>query len=260
MDFLRTKLALFVAILFLACGAGFSQVETGQIAGTVRDQAGAVVPGAAVNIKDVATNAERTTQSGNNGQYLVPGLTPGNYQITVNGTGFKPFVAKVEVTVGGQVTLDAALSVNSNVTEVQVIGAGGTQVNTQSQELSQVVDTQQLAALPSLTRNPYDFVVLSGNVSNGDNTTNNSNSGQNLSSRGVGYSINGQRQSGTEILLDGVENISVFGAGVGMQIPIDSVQEYSVLTNNFAAEYGRASGGVVNLTTKFGTNSFHGSG
>jgi hypothetical protein len=162
--------------------------------------------------------------------------------------------------VGGQVTLDAALSVSSNVTEVQVIGAGGTQVNTQSQELSQVVDTQQLAALPSLTRNPYDFVVLSGNVNNGDNTTNNANSGQNLSSRGVGYAINGQRQSGTEILLDGIENISVFGAGVGEQVPIDSVQEYSILTNNFSAEYGRASGGVVNLTTKSGTNALHGSG
>ncbi|HEY2001278.1 MAG TPA: carboxypeptidase-like regulatory domain-containing protein [Acidobacteriaceae bacterium] len=199
MAFLRNKLALFAAIVFLACGAALSQVETGQIAGTVKDQAGAAIPGATINIKDVATNVERNSQSGSNGQYLVPGLTPGTYQITVNGTGFKAFVARVEVTVGGQVTLDAALSVSSNVTEVQVIGVGGTQVNTQSQELSQVVDTQQLAALPSLTRNPYDFVVLSGNVSNGDNTTNNANSGQNLSSRGVGYAINGQRQSGPSI-------------------------------------------------------------
>ncbi|HEY3988057.1 MAG TPA: carboxypeptidase regulatory-like domain-containing protein [Acidobacteriaceae bacterium] len=259
MDFLRKNLTLLAIFILLACGAAVAQVETGQIAGTVKDQAGAVVPGATVNIKDLATNAVRTTQSGSNGEYVVPGLTPGNYGVTVNGTGFKAFSARVEITVGGHVTLDANLSVNANVTEVQVIGAGGTQVNTQSQELSQVVDTQQLAALPSLTRNPYDFVVLSGNVSNGDNTTNNSNSGQNLSSRGVGYSINGQRQSGTEILLDGVENISVFGAGVGEQIPIDSVQEYSILTNNFAAEYGRASGGVVNLTTKSGTNNFHGS-
>ena len=117
-----------------------------------------------------------------------------------------------------------------------------------------------MAALPSLTRNPYDFVVLSGNVSNGDNTTDSFNSGQNLYTRGVGYAINGQRESGTEILLDGVENISVFSNMVGEQIPVDSVQEYSIITNNFSAEYGRASGGVVNLTTKSGTNTFHGAG
>ena len=84
-------------------------------------------------------------------------------------------------------------------------------------------------------------------------------SGQNLTSRGVGYAINGQRESGTEILLDGVENVAIFGAAVGEDVPIDSVQEYSVITNNFSAEYGRASGGVVNLTTKAGTNSIHGS-
>jgi hypothetical protein len=100
--------------------------------GTVKDQAGAAVPGATINIKDVATNVERSSQSGSSGQYLVPGLTPGTCQVTVNGTGFKAFVARVEVTVGGQVTLDAALSVSSNVTEVQVIGAGGTQINTQT--------------------------------------------------------------------------------------------------------------------------------
>ena len=90
---------------------------------------------------------------------------------------------------------------------------------------------------------PYDFVAISGNVSNGDNTSNGGmtaagGGGQELTSRGVGYSINGQRQSGTEILLDGVENVSIFGAVVGEYVPIDSVQEYSIITNNFSAEYG----------------------
>lgn len=141
---------------------------------------------------------------------------------------------------------------STSITEVQVLAEGGAAANTQTQELSQFVDTRQLAQLPSLTRNPYDFVVLSGNVSNGDSTTNNVNSDQNLSRRGVGYSINGQRQTRTEILLDGVENISVFSFAVGEQVPIDSVQEYNIVTNNFAAEYRRASGGIVNLTTKQG--------
>jgi hypothetical protein len=96
-------------------------------------------------------------------------------------------------------------------------------------------------------------------VSNGDSTTPNSEGSQNQTGRGVGFSINGQRSSGTEILLDGAENADLFSAGTGTAIPVDSVQEYSVITNNFAAEYGRASGGVVNLTTKSGTNALHGS-
>ena len=171
------------------------------------------------------------------------------------------------VTVGGHVTLDAKLSVDATVTEVQVVDEGGAQVNTQTQEISQVVDTQQLANLPSLNRNPYDFIALAGNVSGGDNSTNSGasaidqlGSGQNQENRGVGYSINGQRESGTEILLDGVENVSIFTQAIGEDVPLDATQEYSIITSNYSAEYGRASGGVINVTTKAGTNNFHGSG
>src|SRR5205807_2295014 len=80
------------------------------------------------------------------------------------------------------------------------------------------------------------------------------------SGRGAGFAINGQRSASTDILLDGAENVDTFTASVGQTVPLDSVQEFSVLTNNFTAEFGRASGGVVNLVTKSGTNSFHGSG
>ncbi|MGH9642934.1 MAG: TonB-dependent receptor, partial [Terriglobales bacterium] len=162
--------------------------------------------------------------------------------------------------VGGHSTLDAQLAVGSGNTVVEVTaGAAGTEVNTQTQELSQLVDTVQMAQLPSLTRNPYDFVALSGNVSAGDSTTPNTMGSQNQTGRGVGYAINGQRESGTEILLDGVENVDLFNATAGTGIPVDAVQEYSVITNNFGAEYGRAAGGVVNLTTKPGPNNWHGS-
>lgn len=257
--FIRFAASWLALSMALAASPSRAQVTTGDIAGTVMDQSGAMITGATVTVTNVATGAQRRAQTSSTGSYLVTDLEPGTYGITVNSPRFRPYTATVEVTVGGHVTVDAKLSVSSNTTEVQVIGAGGTTVNTQTQEMSQVVDTHQLSELPSLTRNPYDFVILSGNVSNGDNTTANSNSGQNLSSRGVGYAINGQRESGTEILLDGVENVSVFSDDVGEQIPVDAVQEYSVITNNFAAQYGRASGGVVNLTTKTGTNNFHGS-
>jgi len=102
--------------------------------------------------------------------------------------------------------------------------------------------------LPSLTRNPYDFVATAGNV-----TSDPAGRGAN------GVAINGQRSASTDILLDGAENVNLFDAEVGQQVPLDSVQEFRVTTSDFSAEYGRASGGVVNVATKSGTNSFHGS-
>jgi len=252
--------AILFAGFILLVSPSLAQVESGTIAGTVTDESGAIIGGATVTVTNLSSNAKRTTRTSATGAYTVVGLEPGTYQVSVASGQFKPFTANIEVTVGSHETLDAKLSINTTVTEVQVVAEGGATVNTQTQELSQVVDTEQLAALPSLTRDPYDFVVLSGNVSNGDNTTDSAMSSQNVTSRGVGYAVNGQRETGTEILLDGVENISVFSDSVGEQIPVDSVQEYNVVTNNFGAEYGRASGGVVNLTSKSGSNQFHGSG
>ena len=254
-----------IAVALLCIGMASAQVESGQISGTVADQSGAVIPNATISVKNVGTNAERTVTTLSDGLFLVSGLTPARYEVTVGAPGFKAFVSNVEVTVGGKVTLTARLSVSTSVTEVQVIAEGGAQVNTQTQELSQVVNSQQLAQLPTLTGNPYDFVALSGNVSNGDAANSGSSTGmtntnfQNASTRGVGFNINGQRSSGTEILLDGVENIQVFTDGIGTSVPLPSVQEYRVTTSNFEPQFGRASGGVVNVTTKAGTNSVHGS-
>ncbi len=236
--------------------AAWSQADTGQIAGTISDPSGATIANATVTVKNDGTGATRTEKSSQSGTYLVVGLTPGSYTVTTEAANFKSTVSKVEVTVGGHATLDAKLTVGSGTTEVQVIAEGGVEVNTQTQELSQVVDRTQLASLPSLTRNPYDFVALSGNISSGDSTTAGNN--VNATTRGVGFNINGQRSTGTEILLDGVENIAVFGDGVGIKVPIDAVQEFRVVTSNFTPEYGRASGGVVNVTTRAGSNGFHG--
>ncbi len=126
----------------------------------------------------------------------------------------------------------------------------GAQVNTSDQQISSTITPLEVTQLPSLTRNPYDFVSLSGDVSSDPSGS---------TGRGVGVSFSGERAASTEILLDGVENVDAFGASVGQTIPLDAVQEYSVITDGFPAEYGRASGGIVNLVTKSGTNSLHGS-
>jgi hypothetical protein len=252
------------AVVLLSLGVAAYAQETGQIAGTVTDPTGAAIPNAVVSAKNAGTNAVRTATSNGTGAYLFTGLTPAVYQISVQPTGgFGTFTGRAEVTVGGHLTVDIKLQPSSSVETVTVQGESGVAVNTQTQEVSQVVNTQQVAQLPSLSRNPYDFVTIAGNISAGDKVTSSgatSTTGdQNTTTRGVGFSLNGQRSTGTEILLDGVENNDTYLTGPALiQIPIDSVQEYRVITSNFGPEYGRASGGVVNVVTKSGTNSFHG--
>jgi hypothetical protein len=260
---LLVVLALVAVVVFSGQPA-WSQAGSGTIVGTVSDKTGAVIPGANVTVKSVATGAERTVTSGATGQYVIPGLIPGYYDVAVTSGNFAAFKARAEVTVGGSVTVDAQLSVSGQTTTVEVVGEGGATVNTQSQELSQLIDTTQMAQLPSLNRDPYDFVALSGNVSAGDLTSNGgapnpvTTVGQSITAYGVGYALNGQRETGTEILLDGVENIGVFSDVAGQPVPVNSIQEFSIITNNYGPEYGRASGGVVNVDTKSGTNNIHG--
>jgi len=171
---LRSKLTFFVSaafIIFFAVVPFVQAQETGQITGVVTDSTGAAVSGVVVTATNLDTNASRTATTSSTGTYSLIGLAPAPYQISTPVTGgFQGYKAKAEVTVGGKLTFDITLSLGSATTEVQVSAEGGTQVNTTSQELSQVVDRQQISQLPSLTRNPYDFVALSGNISSGDNT------------------------------------------------------------------------------------------
>ncbi|MDQ3917916.1 MAG: TonB-dependent receptor [Acidobacteriota bacterium] len=226
----------------------FAQQETGQINGKVVDPNGAAVPGATVTAKNVGTAAERTVTTDQDGAYIITNLQPGIYDVTATGTGFQPGTQRAQVTTGGRLTLDVPLGVAGVGATVNVVaGEGGAEVNTQDQQLGNIVNNRQIRELPTLTRNPYALVGLSGNVS-----------AEPGGGRGTGYNINGQRSASTSILLDGTENVDTFTATVGQSVPLDSVQEFRVITGNFSAEYGRASGGVVNVSTLSGSNQFHG--
>jgi hypothetical protein len=242
----RAFVALTLTVLAFA-GLVMAQQETGRIVGTVKDQSGAVIPGATVMARNVATSAERIGITDATGGYVITNMLPGSYTVGVAVTGFKPAKQQISVNVGGVTMADFSLAVGGAETTVEVTGEAAAMVNTESQTLSSVVSTKQILELPTLTRNPYDLVVTAGNVSTGD------------TNRGVGVAINGQRSSSTNILLDGSDNNDTFTATVGQAVPLDSVQEFSIVSSSFTAEYGRASGGVVNLATKSGTNSFHGS-
>ncbi len=174
-------------------------------------------------------------------------MQPGSYTVSARATGFSTIQQNVIVAVGAKVGLDLKLAVGGVQTVVEISDMVGL-VNTETQTLSQTISSQEVLDLPTLTRNPYDLVQTVGNVSDGD-----------PGGRGVGVAINGLRATSTNIMLDGVANNDEFGGDIGIQVPLDSVQEFSVVTDNFTAEYGRASGGIVNVATKAGTNNFHGS-
>ncbi|HLZ14021.1 MAG TPA: TonB-dependent receptor [Candidatus Acidoferrum sp.] len=247
-----TKLSaalLFLALAFaVVAPVTFGQTETGTINGTVTDQSGAAVAKARVVVKNMATAAERVVDTDTNGYYSVSNLLPSTYAVSAEAANLGKREARAEVTVGSRVELNFQLKIGAAVTTVEVTSEGGVQVNTETQTIGTVIDSQKVLQLPTLTRNPYDFAANVGTASDGD-----------PSGRGVGVAFNGLRSAGTNILLDGAANNDEFGATVGQQVPLDSVQEFSVLTNNFTAEYGRAAAGVVNVTTKSGGNDFHGS-
>lgn len=244
----RGMIVLLVITLLALGTSAFAQTETGQITGTVFDQTGAVVPNAAVTAKGVGTGTARTATASESGAYIITNLLPGDYEVSATATGFAETQERVALTVGAKATVDLHLQVGKASTVVEV-GATAVQVNTETQTLSSTVSETQLRELPTLTRNPYDLVALSGNVSTG---------GTMSGARGAGVAIDGQRESSTNVLLDGSANNNEFTATVGQAVPLDAIQEFSVLTNNFTAEYGRASGGIVNVVTKNGTNEFHG--
>jgi outer membrane receptor protein involved in Fe transport len=198
----------------------------------------------------LATDAARSTTTNSSGLYSLASLKPATYKLTVEAQGFQKYERQVAVNVGVTVGIDPVLSVGMAAGTTLEVSANSevATVNTENQTLGAVVSSKDLQELPtSPTRNPYSLVGTSGNVSEDSN-----------SNRGAGYAINGLRSSSTAILLDGAENANLFNASVGQSVPLDSVQEFSVLTNNYGAEFGRASGGVVNLVTKSGTNQLHG--
>ena len=244
----RAITALFV--LTLLSTAAFGQTETGQIVGKVIDPNGAVVPGATVTVKSADTGREVNATANDEGIYTITNLQPGNYDVTVQAGSFEATTQRVNITVGAKLTVETQLGIAAVGGTVDVVaGAGGVEVNTQTQELSNVITSTQIRELPTLTRNPYDLVGISGNASGDPGGS---------ADRGAGFAINGQRAASTNILLDGADNNDAFTATVGQSVPLDSVQELRVITSNFSAEYGRAAGGIVSVATRSGSNEFHG--
>jgi hypothetical protein len=253
---------LFLSAAFavlMTASAALAQSAAGQIVGKVTDPNGALVSGATVSVKSVDTGREMTATSDDEGSYTIAALQPGLYDVVVQSGSFKASNQRVQVTVGSKVSVDTQLTL-TEVTgaSVSVIASEGVEVNTQSAEVSNIITGTQIRELPTLTRNPYDLIGLANNVSSDDPGP--AVPGVGVSGRGAGFNINGQRAASTNVLLDGVDNNNNYYAALGQNVPLDAVGEFRVVSSNFSAEYGRASGGIINVVTRSGSNTFHGSG
>jgi outer membrane receptor protein involved in Fe transport len=249
-----SKIRIFVAItlmLVMLAGAAMAQSTNGTIAGVVTDKSGAVVSAAKVDVAGVASGEVRTTVTGNSGEYRFESLTPGEYTITVTASGFaKTKVEGVTVRTSVITSNNVALTVASSNEEVTVAAAADA-IQTESGELSKTISTSAIEDLPYGSQNPYSLAVtLPGvsTVSSRDDFTN-----------GAGFSVNGLRPRSNNFLLDGFDNNDNGISGQAFQpTNTESVQEVTVLTNSYAAEYGRGGGSVSNLSFRSGSNNFHG--
>ena len=245
----RISALIALAILF---GTLNASAQTARISGRVTDATGAVVPATSVTVTNVAIGANRRVTTNPEGYYAVPLLLPGDYRVSVEHAGFKPIVQSgIVLEVDQRAELNFTLEIGA-VTEQVDVKAGATLLNTAEGSQGQVIENARIVELP-LNGRTYDDLALGapGAV-------------QSLNgARFGGFSSGGMRDTQNNFLLDGMDNNPVELAGAQrrsemVQPSIDAIQEFKVQTNTYAAEYGRAMGSVVNLTTKSGTNDLHG--
>ena len=249
---LRIVTLLTVGWCLVSPPAG-AQTTTGVVLGTVRDAAGAVVPGAVVTMINAGTNARDESVSDERGDFIVPQLPPGTYRLEAAMQGFKGFVrTAVALQVQQQVRIDVVLEIGQMAETVNVV-AGTSVVDTTTSSVGKVVDNARIQALPLNTRNIYSLIYLTPGVTGGIGNSHNQ----------VGYSVNGVRGGLMETLIDGSSaafpTVNGFH-GISVFPSLDAVQEFKVQGGNYSAEFGRSLGSVLNLVYKSGTNAFHGTG
>jgi Carboxypeptidase regulatory-like domain/TonB dependent receptor len=263
----KTTLSIFIllAIGLFGTGRTYAQVAGAMLKGTVTDATGATVPKAQVAITDVATGIAHNVTTDASGTYSAANLRPGDYQVRVTATGFSVEVRSgITLTVGAQQVLDIALRVGQMSQVVEVAGEAPT-VELASSEISAEITSATVRELPLNGRSWTSLATLQPGVSQ-INTQPSFTVGADRGNRGFGaqISVSGSRPQMDNYRLDGVTmngySNAAPGSVTGEKLGVDAVQEFSVISTNQGAEYGRTAGGVVNAITKSGTNQFHGTG
>src|SRR5437588_511149 len=245
--------------------AAGAQVAGGTIYGTISDPSERLIPQAQVSIANVATGIITTVITNSDGFFTAPNLLPGEYEITVSAKGFNTEVRKgITLTVGAQQVFNLTLHVGSAAKTVVEVTTEAPAVQLVSSDISAVVTANTVRELPLNGRSWTDLAALQPGVDT-IQTQPSFATGSDRGNRGFGQqlTISGARPQQNNYRLDGVSlNDYANGAPgsvLGGNLGVDAIQEFSVLTSNYSAEYGKTSGGVVNAISKSGTNQFHGS-
>ncbi len=263
----RGALGLVACLLFLfslaAAVPAKAQVSGATLTGGITDESGAGVPDATVTIKNVGTGVVREVTTNGDGLYSAPNLLPGDYEVTVLAKGFQAVVQKgVTLTVGGTQALNFALKVGQ-LTQTVEVSAAPPSVQTTSSTISATVDSTTMRELPLNGRDWTSLATLEPGVTSIPNQAGTGFSA-NKGNRGFGNQLSdaGHRANENSYRVNGI-SINDYsngspGGATGLNLGVDGIQEFSVLTSNYTAEYGHTSGAVINAITKSGVNDFHG--
>lgn len=234
-----------------------AQFESGTVLGSVHDPTGAVVANANVSLENTKTGVALDTKTGSNGDYEFVNVRLGNYQVRVESTGFQTSTTEpFELVVNARQKVDLTLQVGQTSQNITVSGAA-TLLETESSSRGQVINTKAIADLPLNGRAYADLTLLVPGVAKSPLEN------QSDSSRDASFNVNGQRSELNSFLLDGIDNNAYGTSNQGFSNQViqpnpDALSEFKVETNNYSAEYGRATGAVINATIKSGTNQLHG--
>jgi Carboxypeptidase regulatory-like domain len=256
---LRSTLNVCLVVALAVCQVpqvlGQATLTFAQLNGTVQDPSGRTVAAASVTLRDLSTNQTYTASTNASGYYIVPNLPPGRYELTVQYSGFGKYVQTgIALSVGQTATADVSLKVES-VAETLTVTTQAAPVEPSRTEISQVIDTTQIESLPTSTRQFVDFALLTPGVATGRTSLQSTFTEPEVTR----ISFGGMRDLSNAVTVDGADYIDE-GTGSQRATPSqEAVSEFRVVNNSFGAEYGRALGGIVNVVSKTGTNSLHGS-
>ena len=243
------RFGVMFSLLLVSAALAFGQTSRGTVSGTVTDSTGAVVVGATVTLTSTDTSNARTSTTNDEGFYRFDAVDLGNYTVGIAATGFGT-LTKTNIVVNANQTsvIDAQLAPGGTDVSVDVSAEAGELLQTEAPVRGGNISQIQITQLPTGNNNPVSLALTLPGVSS------------NRGSQGVGtFSVNGARGRSNNFLIDGTENNDISVAGQGFQITnADAVQEVSVQTSNYDAEFGRAGGAVVNVITRGGTNEYHG--
>lgn len=234
-----------------------AQTNAGSITGTVLDQQGAVMAGVKVTATNLATNASQVAVSTSAGAYSIPALDPGRYRLVAELAGFKKLIREpITIETNKGTAIDLQMAVGDTTAEVTVT-AEAPIIQQANGTLQYTINQKMIEELPFSDANVLDILyTVPGAV--GDPGSEQPGVYTGYVTPGSGVSISGGQMGSTQYQADGVSNTAIFFGRIAVSYSSDAVQEVSVLVNNYSAEYGKVGGGIVNMTTKSGTNQLHG--